>query len=321
MGQDFGPTYRGLEASSEGGGDEFLYPIPAGFAGLPCRFGEGLPKERMGEAQPRLHDPLTDAPAPVDLLVKNTFLNYGNLRPPSLEGFFQERETRSAPGSGLLVWAEEHDQDCPPTPSDPGVMPAGASTPDTDEASAEASAAEPLAAWVNVAAPAFPDPAMHARPAEGWCGAPAQRGVTFEMDGVSDDDAIAMLDSLAQLSDVHELSDVPVLRLSEAIDDLAGVDMSQLGTAQLPTVGSAGHALGACKPCAFLDKGCANGQECKFCHLCPADEKNRRKKEKLAMRRQMCRWQRETGKTGWRGQQPAGPPYGSSSAAAMSLSI
>merc|ERR1719329_627008 len=37
--------------------------------------------------------------------------------------------------------------------------------------------------------------------------------------------------------------------------------------AGVPTPGSAGHAEGTCKPCAFLHtKGCANGANCQFCH-------------------------------------------------------
>jgi len=52
---------------------------------------------------------------------------------------------------------------------------------------------------------------------------------------------------------------------------------SQLGTPELPTVGSSGHASGNCKPCAFLfTKGCQNGVTCKFCHLCSRGEKKRR---------------------------------------------
>merc|ERR1719223_1608375 len=130
----------------------------------------------------------------------------------------------------------------------------------------------------------------------------APRGVTFDMDGQTESK-----NDEEMSADEH----VQVLRLADAIDPLA------LGTPEMPTIGSAGHALGACKPCAFLEKGCANGQECNFCHLCPADEKNRRKKEKLAMRRQMCRLQREEAKMSWKAQLPSFQ-YG---AAAMGPSI
>lgn len=59
-----------------------------------------------------------------------------------------------------------------------------------------------------------------------------------------------------------------------------------LGTSELPSFGSRGHAAGQCKPCAFLyTKGCENDLKCQFCHLCEPGERNRRKKEKLEARR------------------------------------
>lgn len=54
------------------------------------------------------------------------------------------------------------------------------------------------------------------------------------------------------------------------------------------SVGSAEHSLGTCKPCAFLwkdEKGCQNGTNCKFCHMCTPGEVKRRKKAKLDMRK------------------------------------
>mmetsp|Transcript_41605 Transcript_41605/g.109832 ORF Transcript_41605/g.109832 Transcript_41605/m.109832 type:complete len:176 (+) Transcript_41605:70-597(+) len=53
-----------------------------------------------------------------------------------------------------------------------------------------------------------------------------------------------------------------------------------------PTVGSRGHSLGSCKPCAFVFKdGCASGAECRFCHLCAPGTKKRRKKEAKVAKR------------------------------------
>jgi len=52
-----------------------------------------------------------------------------------------------------------------------------------------------------------------------------------------------------------------------------------VGSKSCPTVGSAGHQLGLCKPCAFFyTKGCQGGTSCVFCHLCPPGEKKRRQK-------------------------------------------
>lgn len=53
-----------------------------------------------------------------------------------------------------------------------------------------------------------------------------------------------------------------------------------LGEPTLPSVGSEGHALGICKPCAFFLKAtCESGYDCGFCHLCSPGVKKLRKKE------------------------------------------
>mmetsp|Transcript_52040 Transcript_52040/g.100587 ORF Transcript_52040/g.100587 Transcript_52040/m.100587 type:complete len:344 (-) Transcript_52040:97-1128(-) len=53
------------------------------------------------------------------------------------------------------------------------------------------------------------------------------------------------------------------------------------------SVGSAGHLQRRCKPCAFyhLEKGCDNGENCTFCHLCEPGEKKRRQKQKWERKR------------------------------------
>lgn len=76
----------------------------------------------------------------------------------------------------------------------------------------------------------------------------------------------------------------PILRLADAIGQ------PELGSPEMPTLGSAGHYLGSCKPCAFFyTKGCGNATECPFCHLCPAGEKKRRQKVKGTVTREMQR--------------------------------
>lgn len=56
-----------------------------------------------------------------------------------------------------------------------------------------------------------------------------------------------------------------------------------LGSPMWPSVGSACHQQGTCKPCAhFHKKGCANGPQCSFCHLCPPGEIKRRQSRKKA---------------------------------------
>jgi len=53
----------------------------------------------------------------------------------------------------------------------------------------------------------------------------------------------------------------------------------------LPSLGSAHHGTGRCKPCGWFWKagGCANGLECCHCHLCPRDEIHARRRAKIAL--------------------------------------
>mmetsp|Transcript_73179 Transcript_73179/g.152746 ORF Transcript_73179/g.152746 Transcript_73179/m.152746 type:complete len:176 (+) Transcript_73179:160-687(+) len=63
--------------------------------------------------------------------------------------------------------------------------------------------------------------------------------------------------------------------------DVKAESTAQAVPTNLPSVGSAGHSTGECKPCVFLHvRGCKSGPDCTFCHLCEAGEKKRRQKEK-----------------------------------------
>merc|ERR1712187_924323 len=46
-----------------------------------------------------------------------------------------------------------------------------------------------------------------------------------------------------------------------------------------PSAGAVLHSQGTCKPCAWFWKpqGCKSGAECRHCHLCSPEEKQRRK--------------------------------------------
>lgn len=54
-----------------------------------------------------------------------------------------------------------------------------------------------------------------------------------------------------------------------------------------PSLGSALHADGTCRPCAWYwkPKSCLNAQRCSYCHLCADGELKLRKKSKVAMMR------------------------------------
>lgn len=86
---------------------------------------------------------------------------------------------------------------------------------------------------------------------------------------------------------LKEAQQVPmkVLHLADSIKEPGFI------CAACPSIGSAGHALGICKPCDFVHRGsCRTGAACKFCHLCGPEENKQRKKEKRATIRSVKRW-------------------------------
>mmetsp|Transcript_82042 Transcript_82042/g.228669 ORF Transcript_82042/g.228669 Transcript_82042/m.228669 type:complete len:243 (+) Transcript_82042:133-861(+) len=186
--------------------------------------------------------------------VKNTFIDYPADRPPSLEAFYQERRVRSWPAS----WEDEHGtiselcDETPATPSDDGQY---------------------YAYWVG-------------RPAVGF-------SVTANVGDVKDvaDYPMAMMLNTTPVSMVTEASANALQETSaeKAIYERGFDNSTMLGSPELPTVGSAGHDVGRCKPCAFAQKGCRSGVDCQFCHLCELGEKKKRRKEKLQVRRSLVR--------------------------------
>mmetsp|Transcript_127708 Transcript_127708/g.208052 ORF Transcript_127708/g.208052 Transcript_127708/m.208052 type:complete len:216 (-) Transcript_127708:220-867(-) len=69
-------------------------------------------------------------------------------------------------------------------------------------------------------------------------------------------------------------------------------------SADLPSVGSAGHHAGTCKPCGFFHtRGCTDGAACSFCHICPHGTIERQRKEKRHLVRALQRKQRSQGQT------------------------
>ncbi|CAE7561766.1 GekBS024P [Symbiodinium sp. CCMP2456] len=66
----------------------------------------------------------------------------------------------------------------------------------------------------------------------------------------------------------------------EPYDEWSQVSQGRGRFSDLPSVGSREHALGTCRPCAWLWKpgGCRNAYNCTHCHLCtPEDAKKRRR--------------------------------------------
>ncbi|CAK0883531.1 unnamed protein product [Prorocentrum cordatum] len=99
-------------------------------------------------------------------------------------------------------------------------------------------------------------------------------GYGFAPDREPDDGSPARLNLASKLA-----APQIILQLASAIEE------PELGSKDMPTIGSLGHRTRNCKPCAFLHtKGCENGIDCPFCHLCTPGEKKRRLKEKKEFR-------------------------------------
>jgi hypothetical protein len=124
------------------------------------------------------------------------------------------------------------------------------------------------------------------------CSAPASRQQSPSPNHISTENDPAAPDRFSSLVtfDKVEESDVqaPVWDCSQ--DDVHLYRMFAQPSG-LPSVGSAKHEYGTCKPCAFLHtKGCASGFDCEFCHMCEAGAVKQRKKQKLDQRRD---WRRQ----------------------------
>lgn len=200
---------------------------------------------------------LPDFDYPVPFIVRNTFIDTPLARPISLDEFLEERRVHSCPveappGLGSDVGGL-------PMPTGAGSLPQHVNLGNSVMDSALAAAASASAA-VAAATRCWMQPLM-------------QRQVHAQQ----------LPSSPMQTPPVQGLQ-APVLRLADAIGE------PEFGSPMLPTLGSAGHRIGNCKPCAFYHtKGCGNGTQCQFCHLCPAGEKKRRQKQKGAFERDFRR--------------------------------
>lgn len=303
---------------------------------------------------------LPEVSYPSPFCIKNTFIDLQVGRGLSLEGFFEERVTRSCPGSGIEAALESHGLRLPLKPQG---GPARGRDADGSACSRSTSAgSSPRNTYVSESS-SSPALTVTASPAEA-CGAAAVVGLpemdypslfsvknTFvhadigrplSLDGFYTERMVhscpaSGIDVASADEELHKgtaatdlelpqapgcaavqwpshippppmqplvLEDVvlqqrarpappflaasslpvaavaPVLLLAEAIPPV-------LGSVELPTVGSADHGFGTCRPCAHAHsaKGCMNGVHCSFCHLCPAGELKRRQREKRLLQR------------------------------------
>jgi len=198
------------------------------------------------------------------LCVKNTFLDFPAERAALVAEASAHRRARSAPpcraGSD-----DAGDEESTEAPSSDTSSPLAGLLPGTEEARlpllpSVASALHAAPPAPPALPPALPSPALHPQPSTPPPPLASPRW------------------SLPASQPTVGVAAPAVLRLADVLR------RPDLGSAELPTVGSEGHHAGRCRPCAFVWKeaGCGNGTECPFCHLCDAGERRRRKKERKA---------------------------------------
>lgn len=240
--------------------------------------------EPMEPSPPLASDvPPESAAASTSVVVQNTFIHAPLGRTLSLEGFFEERATRSCPATRHASFDDIGD------------------VPETMES---------LLEGIEESSQASTDADFRSH-AESGTGAHAHHVGDVQAIGRIELPPHADTDTHAQYgSDLHacywqgDLADVPFESPIPALPpppaewapDFATLSvppppplrLSQVPPLELPSQGSAAHYTGECRPCAFLyTKGCSAGTQCNFCHACEAGEKKRRKHEKKEARRAM----------------------------------
>lgn len=116
----------------------------------------------------------------------------------------------------------------------------------------------------------------------------APPGLTLDPPGAPPDPLDALPNALANLGMMERDLDLWRLEEPEHIPPpytpqatMPWQPMQPAPVNPVPSVGSASHGTGQCKPCAFHHtKGCQYGAMCTFCHVCLPGEKKRRQKEK-----------------------------------------
>jgi hypothetical protein len=224
------------------------------------------------------------------LQIKNTFIDGGMHRSPSLERLLlQGRQAQSCPGSRLPSPRPGSRLPSPrPCAKEIEIVSSQASTADTTELIAEDSSShcnyDGMVMWHG----------LHVS-----CG---QTGLSSQPLYFPGREALQDQPHLEHTPvpsprRCHRSPPAQVLQLEQMLafdspgvgSPSRGADVSkdrlpQLGSVDLPSIGSLGHHTRRCKPCAFFSRmGCSNGLHCNFCHLCGAGEKKRRRKEKRAL--------------------------------------
>lgn len=245
----------------------------------------------------------TDSAA-IECIVKHTFLDVPAMRSFSLEGFLHERELKSCPASRMASLEEAPEafsiaSMIGAAPAAPAFRVPRDSTVDSLEnffVDRESTAQlGPMMSMCKVPRDSTVDsleefflgreamPAMAAFPEVG----PDMGNPAFQCSSFFQYPLLSDVSTAASTASERTEPVTPDLSDNEAEPQGPRMKISLTEGLAIESAGSAEHAAGTCKPCAFLWKpeGCQKGPSCEFCHLCPIGEVKRRKKEKLALRK------------------------------------
>lgn len=256
-------------------------------------------------------------PMKIQYPVAKTFIQYPALRNPSLEAFFQERETSSCPASRMPSICEEDDAPSTPIGRSDNL---GASIAKEIEYTVKNTFID-FPGWETLRNPSLEGffqerelkscPATRVQSLDDTTGSqeerawsveqPACRSISLE-ECLRDIEAkyqdLEVYDDISTKANTDEDTAPPTPQImsdSEEENKPSNRAISLTDSLGLWSAGSAEHSLGTCKPCAFLwkdESGCQNGTNCKFCHMCTPGEVKRRKKAKLAMRKMTRQFQK-----------------------------
>jgi len=280
-------------ASAAGEADP-LAPGQDGLAGSPC----STPGGSEASSRPKWAPPEFAYPAPA-FSVRNTFIDTTDGRLSSMvDDALAERRVRSCPSSGLglpSAWVAlsevaarleaGDEEEFVPTPAvssqraaedEDGVVPAPAAfCSRAEDEDWDSFVPSPLPRWACVDTLEEPAPGCLVQPQAVW--EERWAPLSFMPPPPLAPPPAALGEGEARMpppppgppatADAAPASAVPAHPL--------------LGSPECPTIGSALHCQGACRPCAHaFTKGCATGIGCQFCHLCGPGELKRRQRER-----------------------------------------
>jgi len=215
-----------------------------------------------------------DYPAP--LCVRNTFIDTDVWRPSSLGDFIQQRQVQSCPASVIGECPGSEDQ------LEEGFAtswPLHQPVVNNVEIQAETVTAATLVASMEQEVSSAVSESQSSRATSAVEVGGSRLGFVARQAPAS----LPLPSQEPILGPIPQLpkTPAPIVALS---DSPLG---PQLGSPWLPTVGSANHQQGVCRPCAFVHtRGCFHGVECTYCHLCgpggayaPTGKKKKKKKK------------------------------------------